>query len=60
MRTVIVRLFEPAEGAGDVALSGFVEDVALGTKHRFSSGEELLTAIGFVADHGETEAGVEP
>lgn len=60
MRTVIVRLFEPAEGAGDVALSGFVEDVALGTKHRFSGGEELLTAIGFVADTDGAEAGGKP
>ncbi|MQA62222.1 MAG: hypothetical protein GEU86_12135 [Actinophytocola sp.] len=60
MRTVIVRLFEPAEGAGDVVLSGFIEDVALGTKRPFSGGNELLTAIRSVVDHDETEAGAEP
>lgn len=57
MRTVIVRLFEPADGMGDVELSGFVDVVAIGTRHRFSGADELVAAIGAVmqAQHAEEE-----
>ncbi|MGH3516606.1 MAG: hypothetical protein ACRDQ7_04180 [Haloechinothrix sp.] len=52
MRTLIVRLFEPAEGAGGVGLSGFVEDVSKGIRQRFCDAQELLDAIARVADRG--------
>lgn len=50
MKTVIVRLFDPATGTGEVELSGFVEDVAAGTRQRFSGQQELMEAIGRIAD----------
>lgn len=45
MRTIIVRLFEPAQAAGDVELHGFVEDVEHGTRHRFTRPAQLLETI---------------
>lgn len=58
MRTVIVRLFEPATGTGEVELSGFVEDVAGGTRQRFSGAEELLDAMTRIADRPSTVEGI--
>lgn len=57
MRTVIVRLFEPAIGAGDVDLSGFVEDVACGTRQRFTGAHELVEVIGRIADRPNAAEG---
>lgn len=45
MRTIIVRLFEPAQAAGNVELHGFVEDVERGTRQRFTEAAQLLDAI---------------
>jgi hypothetical protein len=45
MRTVIVRVFEPAPGTGEVELRGFVDDVTRGTSERFTGTVELLTAL---------------
>lgn len=55
MRTVIVRLFEPADGMGEVELSGFVDVVALGTRRRFSGAEELVAAIGDIMQGSQAE-----
>jgi hypothetical protein len=45
MRTLIVRIFEPAPGAGPVAPRGVVEDVRTGTATRFRGEAQLLAAI---------------
>jgi hypothetical protein len=45
MRSVIVRLFEPAPGTGQVAWCGLVEDVRTGATWQFDGGEQLLRAI---------------
>ena len=45
MRTVIVRLFEPAPGAGSVEMHGFVEDVGRGRRERFTGAEQLLAVF---------------
>jgi hypothetical protein len=45
VRTVIVRLFEPAPGTANVGLRGIVEDLAHGTRQPFLGVEELLAAI---------------
>jgi hypothetical protein len=45
MRTLIVRVFEPAPGAGPVALRGVVEDVRSGTARPFRGEEQLLAAL---------------
>lgn len=58
MRTVIVRLFEAAAGAGEVGLSGFVEDVACGTRQRFTGAQELVELIGRIADRPNAGEGV--
>lgn len=55
MRTVIVRLFEPAPDAGPVELHGFVEDVGRGTRQRFVQGTQLLAAIERIAGQREPD-----
>jgi hypothetical protein len=49
VRTVIVRLFEPAPGTGPVGLRGIVEDLVGGTSERFSGPVELLDVIEGIA-----------
>ncbi|MGH3717081.1 MAG: hypothetical protein ACRDT4_27010 [Micromonosporaceae bacterium] len=49
MRTIIVRLFEPAPAAGSVEPHGFVEDVERGTRERFTRAAQLLEAIEKIA-----------
>ncbi|MGH3739329.1 MAG: hypothetical protein ACRDT6_27575 [Micromonosporaceae bacterium] len=49
MRTIIVRLFEPAADTGDVHLHGFVEDIGRGTRQRFTRAAQLLAAIEAIA-----------
>jgi hypothetical protein len=56
MRTFVVRLFEPAPGAGPVTLRGVVEDVRTGTTTSFRSEEQLLAAI-MLAPWAEGENG---
>jgi hypothetical protein len=50
MRSVIVRLFEPAPGTGRVAWCGLVEDVRTGVTWQFDGGDQLLRAIAAAAD----------
>lgn len=56
MRTFVVRLFEPAPGAGPVTLHGVVEDVRTGTSTSFQGEQQLLAAIaparGTDGEHG--------
>ncbi|MGH2601715.1 MAG: hypothetical protein ACRDQW_00305 [Haloechinothrix sp.] len=60
MRTVIVRLFESAQGAGEVGMSGFVEDVASGLRQRFTDAQELLNAIACISRGGTPADTAEP
>jgi hypothetical protein len=55
MRTIIVRLFEPAQAAGRVELHGFVEDVERGTRRRFTEPAQLLETIQEMAGHPESD-----
>ncbi|MQA25681.1 MAG: hypothetical protein GEU94_09440 [Micromonosporaceae bacterium] len=55
MRTIIVRLFEPAPDAGEVDLHGFVEDVESGARRRFIQGSQLLEAIEEIAEKRAAE-----
>jgi hypothetical protein len=55
MRTIIVRLFEPAAAAGPVELHGFVEDVRRGTRRQFTRPAQLLEEIQKIADHGRSD-----
>jgi hypothetical protein len=57
MRTIIVRLFEPATAAGPVGLHGFVEDVQRGTRRHFTRPAQLLEEIQKIAEHGRSEPG---
>jgi hypothetical protein len=45
VRALVVRLFEPAAGTGQVALCGLVEDVRTGSTWPFDGDEQLLRAI---------------
>jgi hypothetical protein len=45
VKTVIVRVFEPAPDTGPVALRGLVEDVRTGSANPFQGSEQLLAAI---------------
>ncbi len=55
MRTFVVRLFEPAPGAGPVTLRGVVEDVRTGTATSFRGEEQLLAAIALAAGGDEED-----
>jgi hypothetical protein len=57
MRSVIVRLFEPAPGTGQVAWCGLVEDVRTGATWQFDGGEQLLRAIAEAANDDTCEPG---
>jgi hypothetical protein len=50
MRSVIVRLFEPAPGTGGVPWCGLVEDVRTGATWQFDGGDQLLRAIAAAAN----------
>jgi len=45
MRTLIVRVFQPAADTGPLVLQGVVEDVRSGVSTPFRGGERLLAAI---------------
>lgn len=60
MRSVIVRLFEPAPGTGRVAWCGLVEDVRTGVTRQFDGGDQLLRAIAAAARGEGCESGEEP
>lgn len=49
MKTIIIRLFEPAPGTGQVALHGVVEDVRTGSTAAFDSVDELLRTVAALA-----------
>lgn len=57
MRSVIVRLFEPAPGTGPVGLCGIVEDVRTGARWQFRGDDQLLAALAQATGDrgGETE-----
>jgi hypothetical protein len=55
MRSVIVRLFEPAPGTGMVAWRGLVEDVRTGVTRQFDGGDQLLRAIAAAANGDRRE-----
>lgn len=56
MRTIIVRLFEPAPATGRVDLHGFVEDIETGGRRRFTQGAQLLRAIEEIAEKHAADA----
>lgn len=45
MRTIIVRVFEPAPGCRQAPLQGVVEDVRTGVSLPFHGGDDLLRAV---------------
>jgi hypothetical protein len=57
MRTLIVRVFEPAPEAGPVPLHGVVEDVRSGTTRSFRGEAQLLAALRQEMDPAAYEAG---